>query len=404
MGGHGLLFSPARGSNATRIAEHIMSDAPVESADFLIIGAGIAGASAAYALAGHGRVAVLERESQPGYHTTGRSAALYTENYGNRTIRRLTKATGPFLKSPPAGFSEHPILTPRGALFIAREDQRHVLDALEAEIAVLGAAVERLDAAGALAMLPLLRPGYAVTGLYESDALDIDVHGLHRGYLRAASAQGGALRCDAEVRAIARRGELWRLDTSAGIFEAPVVVNAAGAWADEIASLAGVPTVGLQPKRRTAFTFDGPAETSQRTLPMCLDAQEQFYFKPEAGRFLGSLADETPSPPCDAQPEEIDIAMAVERIEAATIFQIRRLTHRWAGLRSFVADNSLVIGEAKAAPGFFWLAGQGGYGIQTSRAAGAALAGLAIEGRLPGWLTDAGLSAEDLAPDRPGLG
>jgi D-arginine dehydrogenase len=284
-----------------------------------------------------------------------------------------------------------------------------VLDALEAEIALVGTAFERLDASGALEMLPLLRPGYAVTALYEADALDIDVHALHRGYLRAASAQGGALRCDAEVRAIARRGELWRLDTSAGIFEAPVVVNAAGAWADEIARLAGVTTVGLQPKRRTAFTFDGPAgdgraETSQRILPMCIDAQEQFYFKPEAGRFLGSLADETPSPPCDAQPEEIDIAMAVERIEAATIFQIRRLTHRWAGLRSFVADSSLVIGEAKDAPGFYWLAGQGGYGIQTSRAAGAALAGLAMEGKLPGWLIDAGLSAEDLAPDRPGLG
>jgi D-arginine dehydrogenase len=182
-----------------------------------------------------------------------------------------------------------------------------------------------------------------------------------------------------------------------------VVVNAAGAWADEIAGLAGVKPVGLQPKRRTAFIFDGPPGLGEAVLPMCIDVEETFYFKPEAGRFLGSLADETPSPPCDAQPEEIDLAMAVERIEAATIFQIRRLTHRWAGLRSFVADKSLVIGEAGDAKGFFWLAGQGGYGIQTSPAAGAALSGLVTTGELPPPLRETGLSPADLSPDRPGI-
>ena len=171
----------------------------MEPVDFIVIGAGIAGASAAYALAEHGRVLVLERESQPGYHTTGRSAALFTENYGNRTIRRLTRASGPFLKQPPAGFAEHPILTPRGVLMIARADQLGALDALKQEVAHLGAPVEHLDAAGTLALLPLLRPGYAAAALYEPDALDIDVHGLHRGFLRAASARGGRLLCDAEV-------------------------------------------------------------------------------------------------------------------------------------------------------------------------------------------------------------
>jgi D-arginine dehydrogenase len=183
-----------------------------------------------------------------------------------------------------------------------------------------------------------------------------------------------------------------------------VLVNAAGAWADEIAALARVSQVGLQPKRRTAFIFDGPPGLGDRVLPMCIDVEEQFYFKPEAGRFLGSLADETPSPPCDAQPEEIDLAMAVERIEAATIFQIRRLTHRWAGLRSFVADNSLVIGETPDAKGFFWLAGQGGYGIQTSPVAGAALGGLVTTGELPSVLRETGLSPADLSPHRPGIG
>jgi D-arginine dehydrogenase len=376
----------------------------LEHFDFIVIGAGIAGASAAYALAKHGRVLVLERESQPGYHTTGRSAALFTENYGNRTIRRLTIASGPFLKQPPAGFAAHPILTPRGVLMIARSDQLQTLEALYREVAHLGGPVERLDEAAALALLPLLRPGYAAAALHEPDALDIDVNGLHRGFLRAAAARGGKLLSDAEVRQIGRRDGLWQLGTSAGVFTAPAVVNAAGAWADEIARLAGVNLIGLQPKRRTAFIFDGPPSLGDRVLPMCIDVEEQFYFKPEAGRFLGSLADETPSPPCDAQPEEIDLAMAVDRIERATIFQIRRLTHRWAGLRSFVADKSLVIGEAGEAKGFFWLAGQGGYGIQTSPAAGAALAGLVTTGELPQLLRDTGLVAADLSPGRPGIG
>ena len=375
----------------------------MERVDFIVIGAGIAGASAAYALMEHGRVLVLERESQPGYHTTGRSAALFTENYGNRTIRRMTMASGPFLKNPPAGFAEHPILTPRGVLIIARADQLGALDSQAEEVANLGSPVERIDARRALALLPLLRPGYVASALHQPEALDIDVHGLHRGYLRALKGRDGKLLCEAEVRSLEPGDKLWHLVTPAGTFEAPVVVNAAGAWADEIAQMAGVRTIGLQPKRRTAFTFDGPPGLGSRALPMCIDVQEQFYFKPEAGRFLGSLADEIPSPPCDAQPEQIDLATAVERIEAATTFQIRRLTHRWAGLRSFVSDNTLVIGEANDAPGFFWLAGQGGFGIQTSPAAGAALAGLVLRGDLPRTLREIGLKPGDLSPQRPAL-
>ncbi len=376
----------------------------MERADFIVIGAGIAGASAAHALAAHGRVLVLERETQPGYHTTGRSAALFTENYGNRTIRRLTKASGPFLKDPPSGFAEHPILTPRGVLIIAREDQLGALDAQAAEVADLGTPVERIGPEKAMALLPLLRPGYAAGALYQPEGLDIDVHALHRGFLRALSRSGGRLIGEAEVLRLEKHGGVWRLDTRAGGFEAAVVVNAAGAWADEVGRLAGAAPIGLVPKRRTAFTFDGPPGLEGRVLPMCIDAEEQFYFKPEAGRCLGSLADETPSPPCDAQPEELDLALAVERIEAATVFKIRRLTHRWAGLRSFVADHGLVIGEEPEAPGFYWLAGQGGYGIQTSPAAGAALAGLVTRGELPPSLRDLGLTAADLAPNRPGIG
>jgi D-arginine dehydrogenase len=375
----------------------------MERADFIVIGAGIAGASAAYALAEHGRVLVLERESQPGYHTTGRSAALFTENYGNRAIRRMTMASGPFLRKPPPGFADDAILTPRGVLIIARQDQLDALEAQAREVAELGTPVERVDARQALTLLPLLRPGYVAGALYQREALDIDVHGLHRGYLRALKRYDGKLLCDAEVRGLQWREGLWHVLTPAGAFEAAVVVNAAGAWADEVARMAGIKAIGLQPKRRTAFTFEGPPGLGPGQLPMCIDVEEQFYFKPEAGRFLGSLADETPSPPCDAQPEEIDLATAVERIEAATTLQIRRLTHRWAGLRSFVADDTLVIGEAKEAPGFFWLAGQGGFGIQTSPAAGAALLGLVLQGDLPAALREIGLKAEDLSPNRPGL-
>jgi len=205
------------------------------------------------------------------------------------------------------------------------------------------------------------------------------------------------------VTTLERHYGQWRAETPVGPFAAAALVNAAGAWADEIARLADVPAVGLRPMRRTAFTFDAPASLDIRGLPAGVDVAEEFYFKPEAGRFLGSLADETPSAPCDAQAEELDLALAVDRIERATIFEIRRLAHRWAGLRSFVADRSLVIGPTRHAEGFLWLAGQGGYGIQTSPAAGRALAALATGRELPADLRELGLRVADLSPDRPAL-
>lgn len=377
----------------------------MERVDFLVVGAGIAGASAAYELAAQGRVLVLERESQPGYHSTGRSAALYTQTYGPAPIRALTVASWDFYTDPPAGFAEHALLTPRGVLIVGRDHETDRLDAEYEEGRRLTPSVERFDRAQVLARAPFLRPDYVAGGVWEPEARDIDVHALHQGYLRGLKARGGRVVTDAGVRGLERRDGLWVADTAAGAFAAPVLVNAAGAWADELARLAGVTTVGLVPKRRTAITFDpvfeDPADTQGLDgWPMVTDVAETFYVKPDAGRLLASPADQTPVAPCDVQPEDIDVAETVDRLEQASRFSVRRLAHRWAGLRSFVADKVPVVGFAPDADGFFWLAGQGGYGIQTAPAMGRVAAGLAAGRGLPDDVRALGVSEADLSPAR----
>ena len=375
----------------------------MRDAAFIVIGAGIAGASAGYWLTAAGPVVLLEREDQPGYHATGRSAALFSETYGNRPVRALTVASRPFYEAPPAGFAASPLLTPRGVLFVGRVDQGAALGRLHAEGSALVGNLRRLDAAEIRRMIPVLREGYAAGGVLEPDARDIDVHALHQGFLRGLRARGGSIVTGADVRALRRAGGSWEVRTSAGDFRAPVIVNAAGAWADTVGELAGAAPIGLVPKRRTAITFDSPSSVAVGTWPMLVDADEQFYFKPDAGRVLASPADETPMPPCDAQPDDYDIAVLIDRLERATTLTIRRIAAKWAGLRSFVADKSLVIGFDPVLPGFFWLAGQGGYGVQTAPAAGRAAAALAQGAPLPADLRDLGLQADDLSPARPSL-
>lgn len=377
----------------------------VERVDFLIVGGGMAGASAAYELAAHGSVAVLERESQPGYHSTGRSAALYTQTYGHPVVRALTVASWDFYTNPPDGFSEHPLLTPRGVLLIGRADQTAALDRDFAEGRRLTPTVERLDRAETLARAPFLNPDYVDGAVWEPEAMDMDVHAIHSGYLRGLKARGGRLVTDAGVTALERRDGLWIASTPAGDFAAPVLVNAAGAWADVLAGMAGARAVGLVPKRRTAITFDpvfaDPADgTGLAGWPMTIDVDERFYMKPESGRLLLSPADETPMEPCDVQPEELDIAVAIDRMEQAVRFSVRRITHKWAGLRSFVADKVMVAGYDESVDGFFWLAGQGGYGIQTAPAMGRTAAALATGRGLPPEVAALGVHAEDLAPAR----
>ena len=377
----------------------------VERADFLVIGAGMAGASAAYELASHGSVIVLERESQPGYHSTGRSAALYTQTYGHPVVRALTVASWDFYTCPPEGFSENPLLTPRGVLLIGRADQTAALERDFAEGRRLTPSVQRLDREQTLARAPFLREDYVAGAVWEPDAMDLDVHAIHTGYLRGLKARGGRVATDAGVQAVERRDGLWIATTPAGIFAAPVLVNAAGAWADALAGMAGVRPVGLVPKRRTAVTFDpvfaDPADLAGLNgWPMVIDVDEQFYVKPDAGHLLLSPADETPVEPCDVQPEEMDIAIAIDRMEQAARFTVRRVAHKWAGLRSFVADKVMVVGYDDGAEGFFWLAGQGGYGIQTAPAMGRTAAALATGGDLPAEVAALGVRPGDLAPSR----
>ena len=370
--------------------------------DFAIVGAGIAGVSAAYHLAPQKRVVILEREHVAAYHTTGRSAALHSETYGSAEIRAITVASGRFYRQPPQGFADHPVLTPRGALIAGRAEQETAIRAAADEYARLVPSVRWLDPAEVLRRMPLFKPEAVQGGaLFEPEADDMDVAAIHGGFLRGARAAGALLRLDSEVIRLERKDNRWLIDMRGGEpIAAANIVNASGAWADVLAGLAGAKPVGLVPKRRTAFTFDSPAGLAIEHLPMAIDFDETFYFKPEVGQFLASPADETPSSPCDAQPEEMDIAIAVDRIETATTLQIRRIKNKWAGLRSFVADKNLVVGYDDAIPGFFWLAGQGGYGIQTGAAAGRLAANLALDRGLPADITELGVTETALSPRR----
>ncbi|MDO9165671.1 MAG: FAD-binding oxidoreductase [Rhodoferax sp.] len=375
----------------------------MQTTDILIIGAGMAGASAAYALAPHARVTLLEREAQPGYHATGRSAAMYSETYGNATVRALTTASRAFYFHPPDGFSPYPLLTPRGALTVGGAAHRDLLRKAWRSMQALVPNIEWWTQDQILRRVPVLRPESAVYAVYEPDAMDMDVHAIHQGFLRGAKNAGLQLVCDAGVTQIRREGDVWCVETAAGRFGAPILLNAAGAWCDELALLAGVAPVGLVPKRRTAFTCDAPPDTEISGWPLVIDADESFYFKPDAGVLLASPANEDAVAPQDVQPEELDVAIAVDRLERATTMTFPKVRRQWAGLRSFVADKTPVAGFAPGAPGFFWLAGQGGYGIQTAPALGELAAALVRGLPLPPAIAALGVRAEDLSAARPAL-
>lgn len=379
-----------------------VTNASAVGCDWLIIGAGIAGASLAWRLAPHGRVVVLEREPRPGMHSTGRSAALYLESYGPPQVRALTLAGREFLFSPPPGFAEHAVLTPRGALTVAMAAQREALQAHHEVVRALSPLARRLDAAETRAMVPVLRDT-VIGGVLEPDAMDIDVDGLLQGYLRGARRQGAVVECDVAIASIERTGgpgSDWRVSDGTRSWRAPVLVNAAGAWADLVAGTAGVAPIGLQPKRRSAFLFAPPAGVDARAWPAFISADESFYVKPDAGMLLGSPANADPVAPHDVVAEELDVATGIDRIQQWTTLEIRRPSHTWAGLRSFVADGGLVGGFDPDAPGFFWLAAQGGYGIQSSAGMSEACAALARGLGLPQRLLDLGLSEAALGPAR----
>ncbi|WP_338241116.1 NAD(P)/FAD-dependent oxidoreductase [Aurantiacibacter hainanensis] len=336
-----------------------------ESFDIAVIGAGMAGASIAAELAaqseGEARIVLCEGEDYPGYHTTGRSAAFYEECYGGPDIVPLTLASGDYLRS--GGF-----LTPRGGLYVAREGQGEAVEAFRERFRIAGVTLERLDRARLEQALPGVREGWS-HGLYQRNCADIDVAQLHQHYLQLARKGGVDLRTRHRLHAARRQGEEWHLDFgAAGRLRAAVVVDAAGAWADEVASLLGARPHGIQPLRRTVAQLrtDPPPPAD---LPLTLDISGEFYFRPDNGRLWLSPHDETPSEPCDAAPEDYDVALAIDRLEGVVDWRIEAVERKWAGLRSFSPDRRPVYGFDPALEGFFWFAGQGGYGIQTAPAA-----------------------------------
>lgn len=369
--------------------------------DFLIIGAGIAGVSFAAALSPHARVVLAEREDAPGYHATGRSAALYTEAYGNAAIRALTSASRAFYDNPPSELFAHALLRRRGCLYLAAPERTDALDRLAAEVGTRGLELLPIDADGARSWVPLLKPHAAGGGLLEASAADIDVDLLLQGYLRAARQAGAQIMLTHGVKTISRMPDGWQVTFANGTTTmAAKLVNATGAWADEIARLAGLMPIGIQPRRRTAVLLDPPRGVDINDWPAVIDADEQWYFKPDAGRILGSPADETPSDPCDAQPDEMDIAICIDRLQGVLDLPVRRVARAWAGLRSFAADRSPVVGYDPTSPDFFWLAGQGGYGVQTAPALSRTAAALALGNSLPADIEAFGVRASDLSPGR----
>lgn len=386
----------------------------VNKADFVIIGSGIVGASAAYELAGEGRVVLLEREGNHGYHSTGRSAALYSETYGTPLIRALTTASKrQYLQPEPALRADHAFLTPRGVHWVATAQQLPELEKLWSDLRKDGlvASLRRVSAQQTCDALPFLRREFLGDGggIVEPDAMDIDVNGLHMAYLRAAKARKAHIHLSAEVHELGfdAASECWLVRTTSGaVFSAPVVVNAAGAWADVVADMAKVPRVALQPKRRTIIRFPIPKDSSFSPAqvarwPMVFDVSEQFYIKPDAGQLLASPSDATPVDPQDVATDELDVAICVDRVEQWTTLAVGRLTSSWAGLRSFVPDHDFVLGaDALAPPGFVWACGQGGYGIQTAPAAARAIAAIASGKPLPSDIADLGVTKDALSPAR----
>jgi len=370
------------------------------STEFLIIGGGIAAASTAYWLSRYGQVLLLEQESQPGFHSTGRSAALFMESYGTPQVRALTMASRAFLQAPPDGFSDYPLLTPRGAMMVAEHGQD---DMLRSHWDVMRQVTQKgrlLNMQEACDYFPVLRAEKILGGIYEPDASDMDVHSIHQGYLRGAKKNGALLICNAQVTQIKRSSQVWHVQAGGHTCEARVLINAAGAWADAVAEMAGVNPIGLVPKRRSALIFEPPIGLNCAEWPMTIGIDESWYIKPDAGKLLGSPANADPVAPHDVQPEELDIAMAIDRIQSMTTLEIRRPLRTWAGLRSFVSDGDLVAGFDPHVENFFWVAAQGGYGIQTSAAMGECCAALARHQALPSHATSHGLTQSMLSPHR----
>jgi D-arginine dehydrogenase len=371
--------------------------AGVNSYDVIVVGGGMAGVSIAYELAADQRVLLLDMEPTLAYHTTGRSAAMFLESYGGPVIRALTTASRAFLEDAP----DDPLLTSLPMLHIGRPGRSAAIARLHAEVSELVPDVELLDPAGACALQPWLRHGALELAVLEPGAMEIDVHALHQLFLRGLRSRGGTVAVGARVSLARRAGAVWTVVCSDGTeLHAPVVVNAAGAWADAVADAFGAAAVGTRALRRCAFMVDAPPDAHG---PMVADIDDAFYIKPDAGRMLCSPSDETPQEPGDARPDTTEIARAIDVINEVTTLGVRHVRTSWAGLRTFVADRAPVVGHDPAVEGFFWFAAQGGYGIQTAPALARTGVALLRGAAVPDDVAARGLRAAAIAPDRPGL-
>lgn len=346
--------------------------------DVLVIGAGIAGAGVAAALSDTNNVVILDRESQPGYHSTGRSAAIFIPNYGNDVIRGLNRASAPMFDNRDTTLFPEPLLTPRGSLTIADEDNVETCKAFVRD----GIGVEAISLDRAISMVPILSRNYVKAAAYQEDAQDIDVNALHQGWLRKTSALGVKLFTNTEAISAKRVGGSWLVETSEKVFSARIVVNAAGAWADLTAAMFGAKPLGLMPLRRSIAVLPAPDGHDTRNWPLVDDINEAWYLKPDGGRMFVSPAEEVPVEPHDAYVDDMILAEGLYRFEQAVTVPVNRVERSWAGLRTFAPDRTPVAGFDDTVDGFFWLAGQGGYGIQTSPALSALAADL-IRGRAP---------------------
>jgi D-arginine dehydrogenase len=365
--------------------------------DIAVIGAGIAGASAAARMARTNAVVVLEMEERPGYHSTGRSAAAFEPNYGPAPIRALTRASRTWFFDPPKGFSDAPLVVPRNTLFVAPEAQNSAFERLLAE----SQGLREIPVSEARRLHPKLRAGYAQRAVLDAGTADIDVDLIHRGFLRQVREGGSQVVCNAEVTAL-EHGSQWTIVTKAGTFQAGILVNAAGAWASRIAKLAGAKPIAIQPKRRSIAVIPVPDGTAADQWPLIGDAGETWYCKPQSGKLLVSPADATPVEAHDAFADDMALAEGIARFQEAIDIEVTRVEHSWGGLRSFASDGNPVVGFDALAPRFFWLAGQGGYGIQTSPAL-SLLAAALIEGReVPQALADEGFAVSAVSPLRFG--
>ena len=368
--------------------------------DVLVVGGGIAGASVGYFLAERRTVLLLEREAGFGYHSTGRSAAEWTAANCEGQMRALALLGESFLLEPPAGFTDLPLLARRGNILFAPPGEEAAAEAYYAQVIAHSPRVRIMTPAEALAAVPFLRLEVLARCYYEPDNGEIDVAALHQGYLRGIRRRGGATRTGVEFGGADWSGGLWRVRLGDELIETPQIVNAAGAWADVVAGKCGVHPLPVGPRRRTAFTFDPGFDA--RTVPVVDEIASGFYFKGSGQALMVCPGDATASPPCDAQPEDLDVAIAVDLLERYTTLQVRKLASRWAGLRTFVRDEQPVAGFALDVPAFFWLAGHGGAGILTSPGLGQVAAAIIEDRPLPAAALELGISAQALSPRRLG--